>query len=576
MTSRPFRYGAGSVATLVLFMGALSDARADSVAIIQLRTENRPRLDSASVGAVLNGVRQATSDTRAKYLAEWPANGSRPTGGTGSGILREAEKALRTATTLDYNGDYPGILSLAQPVLAAVAARPAEVCNTPAAREKLFLLEVLVVKALWRTQRIDEAERALLSVLRTYPDKTISRGLHGPGFYDWQAGVAKSLGEARGRLTVETEAGASVFVNERYVGRSPLSGDPMLPASYRIFVQQANRDSRIHEVNVTAGASVPVRISLELDAALDAGQTAPSTPIDLVVSSAEELERKGEQLTREVGRELGVDKVIALLLLDRDGRPYVEGFVMNLPTGKKGRYGGLALSTGAAPPTADQLVRLGRYLEGAREAGIVSAETVAARPLRAAAPALGPTATSRRAARIASWTLVAIGLGAAIAGAAILPWDDIGTCGDTERLCPQTYSTTTIGGALLGAGGALALAGSGLALGLGARRERLRTGGILALSWGVSAIVSGGLALAVQDYPLRFYDDAGQPTGKQTKPVLVPAAAVMGIGGALVATGIALLAVDGRRRTLSEKRAWMFAPSFGTNHVAGAFAINLD
>jgi hypothetical protein len=82
-----------------------SPARADSVAVIQLRTESRPRLDAASIAAVLSGVRQATSDTTAKYIAEWPGTASRSAGGTGSGILREAEKALRSATTLDYR--YP-------------------------------------------------------------------------------------------------------------------------------------------------------------------------------------------------------------------------------------------------------------------------------------------------------------------------------------------------------------------------------------------------------------------------------------------------------------------------------------
>jgi hypothetical protein len=132
-----------------------------------------------------------------------------------------------------------------------------------------------------------------------------------------------------------------------------------------------------------------------------------------------------------------------------------------------------------------------------------------------------------------------------------------------------------MGGALVGVGSALALAGSGLALGLGSRRDRLRTVGILALSWGFSAIISGGLAFAVKDYPLRFNDDDGQPV-RQTKPVIAPAVAVMGVGGALVATGIALIAVDGRRRMPTGKPAWMLAPTIGTTHVAAEFALRFD
>ena len=332
-------------------------------------------------------------------------------------------------------------------LLTEVQRHAAAVAAEPRIRRVLFEGRLAQLKALLRLRRQSEAEAVAVELGRSFPDFAVVERDHGPEVTQFVVQVKRQAWpKNRGALTVETSSvGASVFLNERYVGLSPVRLTDLLPGRYRVMARLGELQSRVHTVTVSE-EPVDLRIDLGFDSALDAFGFR-------FANEAERLKREPAYALR-LGRALGAAEVITVGLGGTAERPQLVAAVYNVASGNVLRQAAVAL--GPSPPPYALVVALGRFLRGGQpmDGLIVSAApTVRGGEL---APLHVEGRVSRRGRGLLALSIVGyvLAAGAAGGGAYLIAIDGEGTCA-TGR-CPEVYKTLWPGVATVAASAALA------------------------------------------------------------------------------------------------------------------------
>jgi len=278
----------------------------------------------------------------------------------------------------------------------------------------------------------------------------------------------QSWPRGRGTLTVATSTpGASVFLNERYVGLSPVRVPDVLPGHYRVMARLGGTQSRVHAVNVIE-ESVDVRIDLDFDQALAAGGFYFQGDADRV--------RREPVYALKLARALGASQVITVGLAGTPERPQLAAAVYNVASGNVLRQAAVAL--GPSPPPHALVVALGRFLRGgAPTDGLIVQSVAPAVRAQALPPLPGPDAPARPGRGLLALSIVgyALAAGAAGSGGYLITINGKGTCGESR--CPDTYHT--LGGGIGLVVGAAVLAGASTwLLVLAQRRMRARVAAV--------------------------------------------------------------------------------------------------
>ena len=365
-------------------------------------------------------------------------------------------------------------------LLRQVQQHAAAVAADPRIRRVLFEGRVAQLKGLLRLRRQGEAESVAIELGRSYPDFAVVERDHGPEVTQFVAQVRRqSWPRGRATLTVETSpAGASVFLNERYVGLSPARLPDVMPGHYRVMARLGGAQGRVHAVNVLE-ESVDLRIDLGFDQALGAGGFRFESDADRV--------RREPGYALRLARALGAGQVIAVGLGGPPERPQLTAAVYNVASGTVLRQAGVAL--GPSPPPHALVVALGRFLRGgAATDGLIVQTAAPAVPAAALPPLPAADAAARTGRVLLAGAIVGyvLAAGAAGAGGYLAYLDGRGTC--SEPRCPETYNTLGAGIGLL-VGAAVLAAGSTWLLVLARGRLRARVtaaplprGGLLGLA----------------------------------------------------------------------------------------------
>ena len=344
---------------------------------------------------------------------------------------------------------FAAAVSRMERLLQQVRQYGAAVAADPRIRRVLFEGRLAQLKGLLRLRRQGEAEAVAIELGRSFPDFAVVERDHGPEVAGYVAQVRRqSWPRGRAMLTVETStAGASVFLNERYVGLSPVRLPDVLPGHYRVMARLGDVQSRVHALTVLE-ESVDVRIDLGFDTALGAGGFYFESEADRV--------RREPAYALKLARALGAGQVITVGRAGPPERPQLAAAVYNVASGNVLRQAAVAL--GPSPPPHALVVALGRFLRGGAPTDGLIVQS-AAPPVAAAAlpPLPGPDAPARPGRGLLALSIVGyvLAAGAAGSGGYLLSIDGKGTCGESR--CPNTYHT--LGGGIALIAGAAALAG---------------------------------------------------------------------------------------------------------------------
>ncbi|MBI5478019.1 MAG: PEGA domain-containing protein [Deltaproteobacteria bacterium] len=351
-------------------------------------------------------------------------------------------------------------------VLQQAAAEAAD----PRIRPHLHPGLVIMLKGLLRLGRQGDAESLAVELDRSYPDLPVTEREHGPEVATFVKKVrAQRAAHAPLALSIESApTGASVFLDGRYVGTTPLRLPDVKPGRYRVLAHAGEQHSRVHVVAIRE-ESVTVRLDLAFDGALRAGGFQ-------FQSEAERRQLEAEYALR-LARALGAAEVITMGLGGSADRPLWGATVYTVESGGVLRSAAVAL--GPVAPPRSLLVALGRFLRGAAPAEglIVRDERPGRTPLRGGGASDAPP--TREPGRSRAWQVVAyVGMALGLAGVALgAYWLAVNGKADCvlqpgQLQCPNARHTLVPGAATLSAGGALTI-GSGILLIVDLKRARV-------------------------------------------------------------------------------------------------------
>lgn len=314
-------------------------------------------------------------------------------------------------------------------------------------RDLLFRCLVGLSLAHSRLGNADEVTRFMAELIRSFPDREVSRLQYGPEALQLYYSVKKDL-DHRGRgalvVTVDDES-VVIFLNERFEGVGTVRKQDLVPGRYRVYVQRGATPGRLHFIDVEAGGEA--RLALEWD--LETALRSETDWFGLSFSSGAQRMAKEGRFATSVARQLGASSVIVVGIREHEGRRSLVGTVFSVETGRLLRSGILALVP--AQPGPEQVRALGRFLAGGEAApGIVVSELG-----EDESEETGPPAERRqppdRGGSLWKWAVAGAAVVSLGAGAYLLSLD--GDCKGPSP-CPEVYDTRVPGLAFLAAGAA--------------------------------------------------------------------------------------------------------------------------
>lgn len=256
-------------------------------------------------------------------------------------------------------GEFAGAVDLLRPALDRLTANPASLAQEPSLRDVEHKALVGLALAHKRLGHADEAARYMAELVRSFPDKDISRAVYGPEAVDLYRGVKAELErQGMGTLRVEVDdAEVVVFVNERYDAVSGAARQ-VLPGTYRVYTQKGTTPGRMRTIEVASGREAQVFVSWRFDLAL---RTGPEF-VGFVFGSADERQKYEATYAIAVARALGAPRVVTLTIDTYQGRRALIGQVLPIDGGRPSRMAVLALEP--VDPGDEQVRGLARFLAG--------------------------------------------------------------------------------------------------------------------------------------------------------------------------------------------------------------------
>lgn len=369
--------------------------------------------------------------------------------GPESGATADPTRAVEKGRRHFLEGEFDAAISELEGARAALLNNVSRLASDQALRGTLYRGLLFLAHAYLRGKRGEKATERIGEVIRSFPDRDLSlvQTQFGPELVTLFRKVRNELGkQGRGTLVVTTAPpGCLVFLDERFVGVSPVRVVDLYAGRYRVYVQHQQRQGRVHEVTVRQGEQA-LRIHFELDSVL---RTEPWVGFRFADLAAQD--RSEARLAAELGQALDASSVLLVGFRPHQGRKALVGTTLSPITG---RLRTAIVVVEPAPPSPTTISALGRFLlDGQTGEGLIIPSSPRAGP--------PPTDGGFFSARVFKWVTLGVAAACLASGITLLVLDGRGSCGDTgTHRCPETYNTL-VPGAVLTAAGGLAAGGSG-------------------------------------------------------------------------------------------------------------------
>lgn len=374
---------------------------------------------------------------------------SRPAGAeTAPGGFRQQ---VAEGRRLFIEGQYSQSIRLLEKTREALHANPALVATDQGLRDSLYQALLYLAHAHLRLKQTDQARRQITAVLRGFPKRPLSTARYGPELVSLYQQVRRDMSRLpRGRLVIKSQpAGSMVFLNERYVGMSPITVQDLYPGSYRVYLQRPDQRGRVHLVQLF-GKDRDLSLDMRLDKVLDT-----KGRVSLVY--ADEAGRKAQQIAHAstLARRMNAARVILLEQLVLEGERALGATLVEAAKGTTLRSARVSLLPAGEAPA--RVARLARFISTGKagedleiHGGALPAQASASSPSTSAFGWL-------------KWVSLGVAVAGVAAGATLMFFDGRKVeCGlPDDKLCPETYDTLA-GGAALTAVGATAAAAAGV------------------------------------------------------------------------------------------------------------------
>lgn len=339
---------------LVVLMVMASSAYAGGI-VLESYTGERPADAPRLLAPVLEELSRrdfAAGDTVARAYETKVSRAALMPDGLPSDFSAQVDRGFKAWV----GGRFDEAIKILVPLVETAHANTGAFAMQPALREPL--LKALIALALAYQRNGDpSAMRATFGeILRSFPDAQISRATYGPDANQAFEQTRRELqASGRGKLTIQVDDEAVVFVNEAYRGPGSTTIE-LLPGEYRVVVMMNKQPSRNHRVTVRANAEATVEIDAKLDLALrTTGYTG------LLFATQADRDAHEARFAQRFARAIGASAVAVVGIEDVRGRSAVVGSLVGLQSGREIRRASIPVEP---DPSRDKLRALARFLAG--------------------------------------------------------------------------------------------------------------------------------------------------------------------------------------------------------------------
>ena len=235
----------------------------------------------------------------------------------GHSVISRIERGRREF----IEGNYRGAVRLLSDALDFMRTRLATVAADQSYRASRKQALLFLAQAYLRLGERARAIGVMEEMLRSFGEADLPGARYSPDLIQFHQKVRAELANRpRSKLLLKSRpSGLAAFVNERYVGKTPLRRSRMLAGSYRVHTQRDGVAGRVHPV-VLSGSSKEINIDFAFDQAI-----ATEDLIGLSLATSEVAASDALGYARRIGRLLQLKAMVLLSLSQEDGDTRVIG-----------------------------------------------------------------------------------------------------------------------------------------------------------------------------------------------------------------------------------------------------------
>ncbi|MBL4633196.1 MAG: hypothetical protein JKY56_04945, partial [Kofleriaceae bacterium] len=256
---------------------------------------------------------------------------------------------------------FEGAIDFAGKGLALLLQRPATMATQQQVRDLMYGALITLSMAHHRLGNTDKLREVMGEYIRSFPDKEVSRRDYGPEGAEIYRKVIREMNEhKRGELQIAAGAGATIFINERYVGLGSFN-IKLFPGQYRVYTQKGAKAGRVHLVTVEEGGKTPLIVDELLDKTLHTSDSF----VGFSFSDEESQTQNERRMAIALGKALGTKTIILVGLHTKDGRSHVVASAISTESEDHSGDSAQILVPSNGAPSAQRLRELAQYVAGA-------------------------------------------------------------------------------------------------------------------------------------------------------------------------------------------------------------------
>lgn len=241
--------------------------------------------------------------------------------------LAEAARLAKSGRQQYIQGKFGAAITELTRARGILSAKPVTMVGNERARSVYF--DTLIYLALAHSQqKSGKATAVMAELLRTFPNKSISRFRYGPAAQALSRKVMAKL-RAQGDATIEVSldnSAAVVFLNEAFRGTGNSSVANLKAGSYRLFTKVGSRAGRVHIVTANGGDKATKSISFAVDSTLRTQRF-----VGLQFQSEVERKARGPRNAIAIARSIGASSGVVILFVGNvKGQRAIYGARYNL------------------------------------------------------------------------------------------------------------------------------------------------------------------------------------------------------------------------------------------------------
>lgn len=362
-----------------------------------------------------------------------------------------------------YQGEFETAVKILEDGRRQLLERIAMMSIDQSLREMMHRDLLFLAHSYFRLKKMERAREIVQEAIRSFPDRDLSLRQYAPELVQFYTEVRRAMDQNRhGDLSVTTSPpGCMVFLNERFVGLSPMRFTDLYEGHYRVYIQHQETSGRVHQIHLGPKAQ-----SIEINFAFDRALSTDHESARLRFEDNSSRRLNEVPYAAQIGRSLNAPAVMLIGFNRQSGRRALEGKVLTPANSKVFRSGLIYLEPNM--PSPETLKAFSHFLlDGANGEGVVIYQNNP--PIETLPPSL---TTSKANPAVAgnelpnekkndgfftkrTWRWITLGLAVASlsTAGALLYLDGRGDCGnDDGQRCPTKYSTATPGWTFLGIG----------------------------------------------------------------------------------------------------------------------------